>query len=232
MKKHSRTRFAKKQGNTSRQNITPQSNTGLISWKLYQDCKIPLNRFLDCLFDKDYDGLIIKGDPPEHDKLTAWHQIYMEYVQLTTDGSGNELYDSTIKMNYLSGKIFVVDKIIKHLYISYNPDLIKVLRYYGVDCGITDKDDAEKRYEKLKQVVGRVKRWITDLDILKKEFENLQLEHSDKSGGYDYFEDSLTNLSIFRKTTITSKDISVRQFVKGLKSIEREAIRLAAQQNA
>src|SRR5271170_759964 len=129
MRNKHRTPFARKQANTSKQNITPPLNSNSTSWKLYQDCRIPLNRFLDCLFDKDYDALIVKGDPSEQDKMVAWHNIYMEYVQLVNDGSGNELYDTTIKMNYLSGKIFIVDKIIKHLYLSYNSDLIKVLQF-------------------------------------------------------------------------------------------------------
>lgn len=225
LKLKNRIAYVKRPGAISRQSGEQPSKKDSTSWKLYQDCRVPLNIFLDCLFDKEYEGLILKGKPPEHEILEAWFKIHNEYSELICNDSGNELYQKTIEINYLSGKIFVVDKIVKHLQVSYNTDLVEILKYYGVACGINENENAEARYKKLEMVVARVRRWITDVDVLKKQYYELLGDQTEKKGGYEFFEDSLTNISIFRKTNVTAKDISVRQFAKALKSMEREYMR-------
>jgi len=188
---------------------------------------VPLDIFLECCFDKDYDRLVITGEATEDEKLQAWEKIYVEYANLLTEGDGNDLYNKTIEINYLSTKLFIVNKIVKHLSISFNTELLDILKYYGVDNRISENDSNDQRCKKLEIVIKLCKRWNTELDLLHKEFEALQAEHSDKKGGRETFEDSLTNISVYRKYSVIDRDITVRQFLKSIKAMEQQAIKLA-----
>lgn len=222
--------YVKKVGNTFRPDLKQPFRTGSTSLKLYQDCRVPLDIFLDCLFDKDYERLIIKGTCSEHRLLETWESIYVEYSNMLTEGSGNELYQKVIQINYLATKLFIVDKAVKHLRISFNLDLLNILNYYGVSNRITDKDTNAERCDKLDMVLKICRKWNTELDVLRKDYDGLQTEHSDKQGGREFFEDSLTGISTYRKYSVLEKDITVRQFVKSLKSMEQYAIKLATKQ--
>lgn len=228
MKRKNRFAYTKRPGSTSLKVTGKPSQTAVRLLKLYQDCRIPLNLFLDCLFDKDYTALIISGEPAEDELMEAWQKIYLEYAELVNDGSSNELYNKTIEINYLNTKVFIIDKIVTHFKLSYNEDLIKILKYYGVDPGITAEDDTETRLKKLETVVARSKRWITQLDILRKEFEVLQDTGKTKSSGREGFESNLFAISSFQKYSILEKDISVRQYVRTLARVESAIAKLEA----
>lgn len=230
MKKGNRFAYAKKGANTSQQASKTHLKIDSKSIKLYQDCRVPLDIFLDCLFDKEYDRLIIKGEPSEENLITAWESIYLEFSELTTNGSGNELFQKTVEINYLSTKLYVVRKILQHLYIAYSEVNVKILYHYGVAGTLNSLDSYEERCKKLNLISKKIRTWETDMQTLHKEFEQLQGEGTANQGGRDYFEDGLSSLSAFRKYSILEKDITVRQFIKGLNQLEQYAIKLATQQ--
>src|ERR1700744_852243 len=150
MKNRNRFAYARmKPGNTSPPNFGPRSKKNLSLLKLYQDCRLPLDIFLECLFDKDFSRLAISGKPTQEETASAWEAIYLEYAELINDGSHNELYDKTIEINYLATKVFIIDKIVTHFRLSYNEDLEQVLNYYGVRSGILPEDDTTEKLKKL-----------------------------------------------------------------------------------
>lgn len=228
MKKRNRFAYAKKRAVISPLPIESLLPVDSITWKLFQDCRVSLEVFLECLFDKDYSGLTIAGNPPEHKITEAWGKIYVEYAELLNEGSGNELYNKTIEINYISAKIFAIDKCIKHFHISYNEDLKNILEYYGVNERLSPEDTREERFKKLEVVIAKSKRWITQLEILRKEFDAMTDEETESTGGRGQFEDNLSNLSSWNKYAVISRNISVRQYVKMLKGMNREYQKLLA----
>lgn len=218
--------YVRKPMGTSQQPIVSRLKTGSTSLKLYRDCRIPLKIFLDCLYDKDYSGLIIEGRPTREQLLQAWEKVYVEYADLSNDENGNELFKKTVEINYISGKIFCIDKCIKHFHLSYNSELHDILKYYGVDANLQPGDTTEERYRKLKTVIGKTKRWLTELDILRRDFDLMQSTTVAAIGGREVFEENLMHISSFRKYAVLERDITVRQYVKSLKAIDREAQRL------
>lgn len=205
-------------------------NTKSVTYKIWTDCRVPLDVFLECLFDKDYSGLVRSGKPPKHIVMEAWGKIYVEYADLSNDSNPNELFELTIKINYLASKIFIIDKCVKHFGISWNDELYKILRFYGVDFGITIDDALEVRVKKLKRAKSRASRWRIDLDVMYKEFEKMQGDAESTQGGIAGFEHNLLNISAYRKYAILAKDISVRQYIKVMKTMEQEYIRIMAKQ--
>lgn len=189
---------------------------------------MPLDIYLECLFDKDYDRLVIKGKATREQKEEAWGKICVEYSELQNDGNGNDLFQHTLQIQYLSGKIIVVDKIIRHLQIAFSPDLMAILKFYGVDSGLNadNWEDPAIRFKKIENIIARSKLWLTELDLERVEFDKLVSEQTNAKGGIAYFEDWLSSLSNWRKYNIKASDISVRQFLKEIRRVEKEAMRI------
>lgn len=228
MKNKNRFVYAKKPGIILRPNLESQQKIGSRSSKLYQDCRVPLDIYIDCLFEKEYDRLVINGRATKAEMLEAWEKICVEYSELDNDGHGNELFQKTVELQYLSGKVHTVDKIVRHLQISFNPELLAILKYYGVACGLNPDnwEDQDVRFKKLENVISMAKIWLTEMDILRVTFDELVGQQSGSKGGVEYYEDWLTNISTWRKYSVKECDINVRQFIKAKKSIEKESARL------
>lgn len=228
MKTKSRIAYAKKPGTILRPRLEQQQKIDSRSSKFYQDCRVPLDRYIDCLFDKEYERLIIKGHPTRQQLLEAWEKICVEYSELDNDGQGNELFQKTVEIQYLSTKVFIVDKAVRHLQIAFNDELLGMLKYYGVASGLNAEnwEDQDIRFQKLENIISKAKLWLTEMDILRVTFDELVGKQSGSKGGVEHFEDWLTNISTWRKYNVRDNEINVRQFLKAKKSIEKESIKL------
>jgi hypothetical protein len=191
------------------------------SWKWYRDCRLELDRFLDVLFEKDYSRLIISGDVPEDVLKEAWASIYLQYCELTADGSYNALFDKTKQIQEMNGKIALLDGIVQYLQMCYDPDMVKIVNEFGIGLDLTAADDAAK---KLKMVQGFIKRMIVDMGILKKEVEALE-EEGKTHTGLDHYEDWLMVMSKASGYAVKAHDITVMQFVRQQKKINEQAIK-------
>lgn len=219
MKIKNRMRYARKVRNSSRPSTQSLTPNGSISWKLYQDCRLELDRFLDVLYDKDFERLIIEGKPTEAALKDAWNKIYLEYTELAGEGSYNEVLGKVTKINGLNAKIFLINGIVQHLQIAFDPELIKMLHFMGFPCDMKQGDDPEV---KLKPVIARAKRLVVEMDIAQKDLEKLQ-ETTHGQAGREYFDDWLDALSKHRAYAVKAKDISVAQFCRAIKRLSDEA---------
>jgi hypothetical protein len=215
-------RYAKRGRITSPPSSESPSKAVSASWKLYQDCsKLELDRFLDVLYDKDFDRLIIEGQPPEQVIKDAWNKIYLQYTELANDGSHNEVLDKVTQVNVLNGRIILINGIVAHLEIGYDEDLVKMLNQLGIPCDLKADEDPAK---KLKAVNARAKRMVVQMEILQKELYNMQ-ETTEKVQGRDYYDDWLDALSRNRMYAVKAKDITVTQFFRAIKRLNEESVK-------
>ncbi len=222
MKKGKRKQFVKKQtGRSSPLMPLVPSRTISASWRYFRDCRLELDRFLDVLFEKDYSRLIIAGDVPEDVLKEAWASIYLQYCELTGEGSYNALFEKTKQIQEMNGKITLLDGIVQYLQMCYDSDMVKIVNEFGIGLDLSAADDAAK---KLKMVQGFIKRMIVDMGILKKEVEALE-EEGKTNTGLDHYEDWLTVMSKTYQYAVRAKDISVMQFVRNQKKINEQAIK-------
>jgi hypothetical protein len=222
MKVKNRMRYTRKQGSTTSPNTGSPSKAVSSSWRLYQDCgRLDLERFLDVLYDKEFDRLIIEGSPPEQAIKDAWNKIYLQYSEMAGDGSYNEALDKTTKVNLLNGKIFLINGIVQHLKMGFDPELVKMLNFMGYPCDLKLGDDPEP---KLKQVIARAKRLVIEMETAQRDLEKLQAIATTGTGR-DYYDDWLDALSRHRAYTVKAKDITVTQFFKAIKRVNEESLK-------
>lgn len=179
-----------------------------------------MDRFIDVLNHKEYHRLIISGNPPLEALREAWDNIYVQYCELQSDGTYNELLEKGKDIQVLNGRITLIDGIVKHLRLSYDETLVKVLRDMAIPCDLFRNDpDADI---KLKKVLAWGKRLVVQLDIARKELEKAQAEKRQEVGE-DYFDDWLMALSKAYGYAVKAKDITVAQFCKAIKKLNKEA---------
>jgi hypothetical protein len=181
---------------------------------------------LDCLFDKDLSGLIISGEPSEEELKKAWNKIYTEYVGMMSDGTYNEVLDKILDINEISAKIFFVEKACEFLISEFDLEINRILNEYGLQTQMTEKDSLQERVNKIKMIKARAKTWIVRQQVLEKEFEEIQTTRTKTTEvGRYYFEDALDAISRVRKYPILVNQISVIQFCRALKQMEKDYIK-------
>lgn len=135
------------------------------------------------------------------------------------DGVYNELLDKTMKMQDLNARIVFLDGAIELLLRCFEPSIVKMINEMGIALSLTQEDDALK---KLKPVQGRIKRMVFDKGKLEQEIDKLQEDHGTEVG-LEYFDDWLAIMSRSYGYAVKSRDITVMQFVRGIKKLSKEA---------
>lgn len=202
------------------QNFLIKSNT---SCQLYNDCsKLPLDRFIDCLIDNDLSQLIISGTASQDELQETWDKIYVQYCQLSQDGTYNEVFQVMKEINDLRAKITIADNIIKHLQINYDKELVDILNVFALRCTITEADTKEALIAKLNIVIARIKKWFPRLHQKEKELEELRKKNTDKIDR-TYFDDVLEAMSEVKGFQIEASKITVSRFCRSLVKMNEQA---------
>lgn len=194
-----------------------------ISYRLYNDCgKLPLDRFIDCLVDNDLSQLIITGTATESELQTVWDKIYVQYCQLSQDGSYNEVFEILKEIDDLKAKITIANNSIKHLQLSFDQDLVNVLNSLALRCTVKDGDKGEVLINKLNAVVARIKKWFPRLSKAEKDLNVLRETNTGKIDRA-YFDDVLEAMSEHKGYQIEASKITVSRFCRSLVKMNEQA---------
>ncbi len=195
--------------------------------KLITDCsKLTLDKFLDCLFDKDYSVLIVQGEPSQEELLFAWQRIFAQYNAMVATEENNRHIEKTKEANILVGKISLVAGIIHHLQIIYEKELVDILQELGLKPNIKEDDSFDVRISKLATVESRAKKWVTKLDILTKELEKEQTNEEGIIATRDTFSQGLERYNRYAKTQYLPWTITVSIYCQGIKHMIEAAKKL------
>lgn len=175
-----------------------------------------LDRFLNCLYDQEYLGLIIEGEATEGELLEAWNKIYLLYNNAASGGEDNPMVMKIKEVQSLNAKITFVDGAVKLLSLSYDEQLVDILNYYGLQC---DLKPNEEPYSKLNIIITRAKRWVVEMKEAQNELSGMQ---SVETAGMsrDSFDECLISLSKYQGYGVRASEISVSQYLKTMKRME------------
>jgi len=173
-----------------------------------------LDRFIDCLESEDYTRLIVKdGDFATPERLeSTWEKIYTQFAELSADGTYNEVYEISKKIDDLRCKIYLTDGCVYHLRLEYSKTLVDILNGLSLMCDITEDDTGPELESKLQAINGRAKKWIMQLREKRKELAALQQENTGKMNR-KYFNDVLDELTKFTGVFISDQKITVSRFL-------------------
>lgn len=185
--------------------------------QLFDSCdKLMLDRFIDCLETDEYSRLIVNdGDFATPERLEAtWEKIYMQFAELSADGTYNEVYEVSKEIDDLRCKIYLTDGCIYHLRLEYSKPLVDILNGLSLMCTITEDDQGPGLESKLQAITGRAKKWLMKLREKRKELAAMQEKNTGKMNR-KYFDDSLDELTKFLGCPlIIDTQITVTRFLR------------------
>lgn len=184
------------------------------SWTLYRTCnKLPLDKFIECFCDNNYEVLIISGNPPTEELLLAWRELYSEFTDMMKDENHMYIRDTVDKINIITGKIEFGKAVIKYLQSEFREDIVSMLKSLGISIKL-NPDNLVEYFKGVKRIVVQVKKWMVDLEECHIELSRAQEKNIQEGTNYDFFYDTLNAISKYNGYAVKPCDIVVAQFCK------------------
>lgn len=184
---------------------------------MYRTCdKLPLDIFEDCLIDGDLSGL---GSGPEVQDV--WDKIYVQSLELSQDGSYNEIFEVMKEINDIRAKITIADSAIKFLQLRFDSEIVSVLNSLALQCEVAEGDSQGAVVSKLNAVVARMKKWFPKLNRLEADLVQLRTVNVGKidRSYFDKCLDAISENFFF----VRSSDITVSRFYGLLVKLNKQA---------
>jgi hypothetical protein len=189
-----------------------------------------LSKFIVCMCDQDYSGLIIKGNPTNEQLQKAWNKIYDEYLSIIKDKEQSYVMQLTKEVYLLEFKINIINTIVTSLSIRPDVEILKELKRWIPVWGEFNPGDEKKYLEELQLVINQSKRLVIDLQSKTEELNDL-IPKEKTNVTRDYFDKLIWQLSKYAKHQINKYTITVSEFAEGLADMRMMNEYLISQQN-
>jgi hypothetical protein len=189
-----------------------------------------LNKFIVCICDEDYSGLIKTGTATSDQLLKAWNKIYDEYLTIIKDKEQSYLMQLTKEVYLLEFKINIINTIVTSLSIRHDPEILKELKRWAPVWGQFNPGDEEKYLQELQTVINQNKRLIIELDSKSKELNDL-IPKEKTNVTREYFDKLLVSVSKYMKYQVSKYTASVSEFATMLADMRMMNDYLISQQN-
>ncbi len=175
--------------------------------------KLKLGIFIDCLIDEDYSGLIISGEPDEPEILSAWENIYQQYVDALGGPEHSRQVNLIKTITALQIKLEMINSSVKVLRSLYVPYFENVLIKTRMLLRKLDVSKPEAYDDLLDSALVRSRGISIDVKLNEMVLQSLQLKNQEKGmkPTREYFSNILLNLSDYCRYEIT-EEISVYKF--------------------
>lgn len=184
----------------------------MINAKLFTFDELMLWNFIQCLIYSDYKHLKkTKGFIKESRLKKYWEQIFSTYMERSGDNSHVFLLGTLKEYTILVNKIKLIEESLNHLSKCYSYSIASNLKAIGFT--VKNNDDQEVYFKNLKSVQSKAKQLVMRANKLKSEIDNFK----DQSGSSEIkesdFNESLLIMSKNQGYQITSKTITVNDFI-------------------
>lgn len=195
-KKTFRQLFIRKDSSSSLRN-TPSLQVSIPSEKYYQSIyQLPLNRFIDCMVDKNLYALVISGAPTKEQLAKAWSDIRMEYTDKIADHEYRVYLDLFKEINVIKNNMDQVNELInllKYNYVKQFADRLNRLLITNFVFDVEKPAEYDKLLQRCYNMTGGL-RLRLDVQILN--FQAIEAKHKDhKAPTRDYYLSLLITLS-------------------------------------
>lgn len=195
-------------------NLKPHDLTVLQRSDLFRSIRqLSMDRFLDCLCDKNYQSLIITDTAPEEELHQTWVLLLHEYHENKgeTTESGMQ-WRLQRDINRLQNHLFLLQLCISFLDSRWSESIADSLNRLGYTFKPAEPDP-EKYKHLLAQVIARSKTKFILLQGLIKELERKMEASPNKPPTRDYFDNMLIQLEEMQKTSYSFETLTVHKFL-------------------
>lgn len=230
--------FGRKASSSNLRKSEAQPPKESLSPKWYRHItELPLNRYIDCLVNRNLAALVIQGFPDQNDLATAWVTIQYEYIDARGDAE-YKVYASQLKelnlYNIEYGRTQMAIQGLSDLYTwSVDNDLTEEMRVQREKMASTlnkilttdfsfDFDDPDKFIANIQRAYNRSKGLKIRIGLLKAHMEALERKFGEKEQVDEtYFRSLLITLSDAAGYQLRD-DITVFEFCERLRRLTQK----------
>lgn len=182
---------------------------------------MPLDIFIDCLVDNNFERLIKRGKANDYILLSNWENIFIEYCELSGTTHFKKMLSLMREIGSLKSRLMAIDTCIYVLANKYSFYCVTTLRKLGYDYKFDRNNFAD--YVKDIELVNNKKKTI-ELTIAQKETEYSNLLQESKDANIDrvFFDKQLIILSKWIGFSLRKREITVSEYVSILKNYTEE----------
>jgi hypothetical protein len=195
--------------------------------KYYQSIvDLPLNKFIECMVDKNLFALVISGEPSLEQLTTAWEDVMNEYSDIMMDGEGKLHFNLLKEVELLKLDIQKVNICLQILEAEVNfPEFVTPDKKYATDLNKLsnsnfsfDHSKPDQFRNELKRATNRSKSLLILLGIKQSNLDAINTKANTivKKPTKEYFYSILNTLSMFTKFQLTDA-ITVYSFCDWIK---------------
>lgn len=189
------------------QQDSPSSNT------LHRSIQtLPYHNFILILTGGDLSPLIVSGQPPIDELVTAWETICEEYSSAIKNHKSKSVFECYRKIVTLQSQIQVIDSGLWFLTQQYDADIALLIHEMGYTL-ITECDNQEEYLQMIKRVQTEAKTLVVILNQYANEYKMLNPDGiALVQRDYQSYIDELAVLSKFQGYRLQAKEISTEEY--------------------
>lgn len=215
--------YTKTVSNTGTSKQPQRSQTGTSSLILYRSIDtLPLDRFITCVCDQDLSVLVISGTPTPNELLSAWNDIYDEYVAAVNDKEQQHILRLTKEINCLEFDFKLIGLCVTRLEIEHSDEVLGILKKLIPTNLKFNPADLEQYKKDLSLVISKSKRMIIEIENKRGELGKLAPEKGSRVTRSE-FDKVIVRASKFMAYKVDKKTTTVSEFVRIVDEMRKEA---------
>lgn len=215
--------YTKTDSNTGTSMQPQHSLTGISSLKLYRSIdNLPLERFITCICDKDLSALVISGNATKEELVSAWNDIYDQYVIAVNDKEQQYILRLTKEINCLEFDHKLIGLCVTRLEIEHSDDVLQILKKLVPTNLKFNPADIEQYKKDLSLIISKSKRMIIEIENKRGELGRLAPEKG-QGVNRSEFDKMIVRASKYMQYKIDKKVTTVSEFVQIIDEMRKEA---------
>jgi len=189
--------------------------------KILSKCsEITMDKFIECLVNKNYSCLILSGQYLSEELERIWTDVFYEYCDLTNSKDYQLMlkYMKSISIN--EAKLTVINLCLIVLSHSYNQECVDLLKKYGYNYKF-DESDNESFLKDLQNVQNTSKMAVINLQNDRKQLEKItdKKQSSIKESDFDKI---FISLSKYMGYPVRKRDLTVSEYCSMINVINKK----------
>ncbi len=215
--------FIKTGSNTDTSMHPQHSLTGSSSLTLYRSIDtLPLDRFITCICDQDLLALVISGKPTPEELISAWNEIYDQYVIAVNDKEQQYILRLTKEINCLEFDYKLIGLCVTRLEIEHSDEVLGILKKLVPSNIKFNPADIEQYKKDLSLIISKSKRMIVEIENKRGELGRLAPEKGERITRSE-FDKMVVRASKYMQNRIDKKLTTVSEFVQIIDEMRKEA---------
>lgn len=215
--------YTKTDSNTGTSMQPQHSLTGISSLKLYRSIDtLPLERFITCICDKDLTALVISGNATGEELVSAWNDIYDQYVIAVNDKEQQYILRLTKEINCLEFDYKLIGLCVTRLEIEHSEEVLGILKKLVPTNLKFNPADIEQYKKDLSLIISKSKRMIVEIENKRGELGRLAPEKGERVNRSE-FDKMIVRASKYMQYKIDKKATTVSEFVQIIDEMRKEA---------